>query len=1391
MLGGDEMQAKTLFSRHYLQTRLPDHPEWAEDPQPAFEAIHTRWQRALQFGDSWNEAQTEDDFVKPVLRILGWSYIVQTKSQKGGQITRPDYAFFADDAARDAAYAYQEDDDAFYSRALAIAEAKYWGRPLSQKDNSGRNTWKAESNPSHQMVSYLAGARVPWGILTNGRTWRLYSREVSSTASEFYEVDLVDIFTSPLPPGPLPLSAAERGRGSGGWGEVEAFKRFWLFFRRDAFLPDAGGRVFVQRVHEGSATYARQISDKLKELVFEEIMPEIAGGFVAYRHAQLGIQQETEESLRQIYQASLSLLYKLLFLLYAEARGLLPIANPGYREQSLTAPARWAAERLDKSLPLSEAPHATPRYDALLALFHRIDQGDPSLGIPRYNGGLFNPANPDNQFLEKHKLSDRAVARAVDILVRDAGQPVDYAYISVRNLGAIYEGLLENKLRVTGPHPSPPPLAGEPAPASRPAGASQDGPPRGPGGAGGGVELVNDKGERKASGSYYTPDYVVEYIVQHTLDPILAERDALFQAAMDRCADLRRRLQRTSDTTTVGLLRGQLDEAERDAREAFLGIKVLDPAMGSGHFLVNAVDHLTDGIIQHMQTYHDRHPDVLWAWNPIQVLIEKVRHEILAEMERQGIPLDPARLDDTALLTRLVMKRCIYGVDLNPMAVELAKLSLWLHSFTVGAPLSFLDHHLRWGNSLIGTDVRSVEQGIRMTGSGQLGLFAGPFAGLLDLTSLMTEVAEQADATLADVRHSAEVFDHFRQDLTPYKQVLDLWVSQYFGNPAAREFLTLYGADVLPTLKGQKQVSENYQAAIQQARTLWQEKRFFHWDLEFPEVFVDLRRRDWAENPGFDAVIGNPPYVFITSIAQDDRDFYFSEYDTCDYRFDLYGLFVDLGIDACSTSGLMGYIVPHSLLNNNSFEKLRLKIIREARSVEVLDFTDRVFADAANEPMILIVAKKHHVDEGTHLEGTLIPTADLANAQRHLKTFSASVVQNLPGSPFLVRGGTWLQSLLQNRNCRSMGDYVSATQGLRTGDNARFLTTAKGSAHLKVLAGADIHRYGYDWPGTYVLYDRKQLDAPRDEIFWIARERIIAQEIRNVHLERRIVACFDDEGYIGLNTTNVIISKPDSSVSLKYIMAIFSSSLINEYFRACFVDNHIATQYILSVPIYAISFTTPAEERARLAAEASRLAEVFVAGGQPLSRAAYAAGQLAPFVAARLSASQSDVVHDLLAALAEQMIAMHQEKQTHLRAFRLDLAGYLDEKQLSKLNRLYTPKRRRGAVTASVAGGETPPQHAAYQQATDLARSQLGDLADETLNLDDFWRLNRAQWMWLLRQNLGQVANMSGLVAVYEQYNARLAPLMRRIQRTDWLIDQVVYRLYGLTEEEIRVVEGP
>jgi hypothetical protein len=1103
--------AKSLFSLHYLQTRLPEHVEWTADPLPAFEAVRRLWERARALGNNWNEAQTEQEFVKPVLDALGWSYIVQVKAQRrGGSLTRPDYALFADATVQAQAYPDQGNDDAFYGRAAAIAEAKYWGRPLSQQDSSGRNTWKAESNPSHQMVSYLVGTRCPWGLLTNGRTWRLYSREVSSTASEFYEVDLGLVFDFLDPDGgPTPEQLAD-------------FKRWWLFFRRDAFLPDARGRSFVQQVREGSATYAKRVSDKLKELVFDEVMPEIANGFVTYRREQMGICQENEESLREIYAAGLSLLYKLLFVLYAEARDLLPMRNPAYREQSLTSLAEWAAERADRRLPPSDATFAVPRYEALLALFRRIDRGDPSLGIPRYDGGLFSAATPENRFLERHKLSDRAVARAVDIMVRDAGEPVDYAYISVRNLGTIYEGLLENR------------LGGEAV-----------------------VYLVNDKGDRKLSGSYYTPDFIVEYNVSQTLDPILDERTARFTTAMDRIANLHKKLRNALDTTTNQRLQAGLAEAEQDALEAFLGIKVCDSAMGSGHFLVNTVDHLTDGIIRRMQVYHDTHPEVPWDWNPVQRLIERMRREILAEMARQGIAIDPARLDDTALLTRLVMKRCIYGVDLNPLAVELAKLSLWLHSFTIGAPLSFLDHHLRWGNSVIGTDVRTVEAAMRGEGKEskataesrrlaeargealaapavitQFGLFQGPFAGLLDLTAMMVEVAERADTTLADVQGSAEAYAAFQRELLPYKQALDLWVSQWFDEERpdrfrkpvrsgdAVEFMTMCSADVLPALRGEIVVDERYQQALARARGLWEQQRFFHWDLEFPEVFIDLAGRDWAEDGGFDAMVGNPPYVRQEQVRAAKQYLAAAHAPVYDAAADLYVYFYHRGCEMLRRGGRLAYIVSNKWLRAGYGEPLRRYLTEQVVVESIVDFGHApIFPDADTFPCIAVLRKPDTEPAApAETEVCAFPREELGRSDltdfvvRHSHRVPAARFSAAPWSLEPMEVDALMAKI--RRAGVPLVEYVGTRPivGIKTGLNEAFLIdtitrdrlVAQDSHCAEIikpyLRGQDVKRWVPEWAGMWMILLKSSENHawPWSEAGDSA-ERIFAQAYPSLH----------------------------------------------------------------------------------------------------------------------------------------------------------------------------------------------------------------------------------------------------------------------------------------------------
>lgn len=261
-----------------------------------------------------------------------------------------------------------------------------------------------------------------------------------------------------------------------------------------------------------------------------------------------------------------------------------------------------------------------------------------------------------------------------------------------------------------------------------------------------------------------------------------------------------------------------------------------------------------------------------------------------------------------------------------------------------------------------------------------------------------------------------------------------------------------------------------------------------------------------------------------------------------------------------------------------------------------------------------------------------------------------------------------------------------------------------------------------------------------------------------------------------------IVLRPAIDYSDLYVLALINSSALFYYLKSIsnvFRGGWITCtkQYFEQLPIHRIGFTTSTADRQRYAEAGRQLYEQFWAKNDyPGVRG---------FVAQHLAVGRSDVVHDLLARLAERMIAMHKEKQEYQRLFRLDLAGYLDERQMGKLHRLYTPKK-----PPQEGGKDYASRLASHEQAVQLAQAQLGPLAGETLDLEGFWRLNQAQWMWLLRQNLGQVDDMSKLVGIYQHYHERVAPLMACIQRTDWLIDQVVYQLYSLTEEEIAVVEG-
>ena len=545
--------------------------------------------------------------------------------------------------------------------------------------------------------------------------------------------------------------------------------------------------------------------------------------------------------------------------------------------------------------------------------------------------------------------------------------------------------------------------------------------------------------------------------------------------------------------------------------DRFFDIKVLDPAMGSGHFLVEAVDYITDKALDFLNAF---------PWNPIIAHLADVRESIVHEMDEQGITIDIRRLTDVNLLKRHVLKRCIYGVDLNPMAVELAKVSLWLDCFTLGAPLSFLDHHLRCGNSLIGVSVAEVQDELR-----QGTLFGSAFAGLMLATDLMRHVGELSDVTSAQVHESRAEYRKASAALAPFKRILDVYASQWFGNDEPKNsrgkkvveapvvaFLKSRAADAF--LKAQTpQAMEKALAATtpaergiaEAALAAATERRFFHWELEFPEVFYGPRPGtertiERLEGAGFDAIVGNPPYVRQEALKQ-DKDWYQQAFaNTYNAANDLYVFFIEREIKHTRPNGLVGLIVADKWLRADYGRKLRKYLTEAAQPVSLVDFGHSpIFPDADTFPCVPIFRRKAR-GETESKDRVLVcrfPREEY-DSYEPIGPYIAAKADRIPLNGLNENGWSLenpaVQQLLEKlRNC---GDELrkiagSPMYGVKTGLNeafhideatrSRLIGEDSRSAEIikPLLRGRDIFRWRPVSSGMFVILSRRGIDIDR------------------------------------------------------------------------------------------------------------------------------------------------------------------------------------------------------------------------------------------------------------------------------------------------------------------------
>ena len=1146
-----------FLSNHWLEHRLPLEPEWhehADAAQLVLQRILSLWKkekdRVEQYGD---EAGLEEKFIQPVFKAIGW----HLKYQPHLNNREPDYALFLCDDDLAAAISAGRTNPSFWEHAAAVADSKAWHINLDRPTRVG----SAREYPPEQIEWYLNHSLRNFGILTNGRIWRLIPRvlgPINPRFQTFLEVDFPALMENMTPPeGQLELVPSGP--------EFDDFLRFYLLFGPAGHESINERKPLLQRAVEGSSEYSIGVSEELRDRVFEAQRLCIEG-FLGLRENVLDPQNE----LRSCQENSLIFLYRLLFIMYAEDRSLLPYRrNQTYtNNRSLARHRDEVASRLDQVTrgldAMDYSRKDTNLWDDLQDLFDLIDRGHKRYGVHAYNGGLFD--FEADSFLSGKKLSDWYLSRILDQLGRapqknkvDLGLfRVDYRDLAIQQLGSVYEGLLElkpcfascdmrvlrsrkagSKYEFIQPESTPIPKEYERTTIRYKAGT---------------IYLATDRGERRRTGSYYTPDHIVDQIVQKTLG---AKCKSIFNNLQDEINLLEGRLvtaspeERPSLELETSKLRGAFDDR-------VLTLKILDPAMGSGHFLIRACQYLAEEI----------------ATNPYT-----------SDPQSEDIEGDESTM---TFWKRRIAENCLYGVDVNPMAVELAKLALWLETVAADSPLTFLDHHLQCGNSLVGATIDSLNNL-----PGDEGLLKEQFTREVE-TSLpvllepLNVIGTISSDTVKNVKEKEGIYRRrFLPARERFSAVANLWTAEAMCGGLINPDQYKDVLEALGTKHRFAQVLESKWA--RDALALLNEKAMvpFNWELAFPQVF--LADGKCSQTVGFDVILGNPPYD-VLSEKESNRNIdhlkRFIEFDSCLApaqvgKSNLYKLFVARSVSLLAEGGYFSFIVPMTLLGDAQTSGIRRLLFSNGYFSEIHAFpqkdnvTHRVFPDAKLSTALFVYRK-------TELEKPVdYRFASYVHSGRYIEQDSSALwiddnsIKVYDPENITIVSCTqedWdLMASLSDKKMTRLSEYVTFFQGEvnQTVATSKGFLTEPNVGHL-VTRGANISLYklreasqGKD----IFLNIKAYLEGRKEEskAFHHRYERVGLQESSAQNNFRRIIACRIPKDLFCNHKINYTTEK-HTRVQLELILFVLNSSFADWYFRLGSTNAAVSHYQLRNIP---------------------------------------------------------------------------------------------------------------------------------------------------------------------------------------------------------------------------------
>lgn len=1011
--------------------------------------------------------------------------------------------------------------------------------------------------PSVQAVSALA--KYQWAILTNGRLWRLYSSKVSSASTNYFEVDIDGITDE----------------------KDQRLKYFVSLFSASALVPKQDV-TDLDHILEGGVQYAAELEEDLRTKVFDkQLFLDLVRGVL--RHSKK--KKYSEEQLSDAKKKALKLLYRLLFILYAESRSLLPVKDKRYSQISL-------GQIKERLAGMEKDPESTSAWDALSRIFRAISEGDPTVNLPQYDGALFE----FDETIDSLSVMNKHLVPALRALMERDGKGIDYQNLSVRQLGSLYEALLEYSVRQADTDLAI--VKGEILDMKFAKEMK--------------YERIIDEGElylsagglaRKGTGSYFTPEKIVKFLVKKGLDPIFADREKRF-------AEQYQKWRKSGDK-----------EAGEKSTQALLDIQVVDPAMGSGHFLVSVVDEITKWIIGIL----DRYPDA-----PLEREIEEDRKRIIDEQKSKGIELDVDLLTFNVILKRMVMKRCVFGVDINPLAVELAKVSLWLDSFTIGTPLTFLDHHIRVGDSLIGLWMDNLKS--RKPDNTTLDGWMGSVETISDI---IQEISYPADLNINEIKKSRDNYEQFRKTSEPLRVLLDMQSAGVIDEELKKRLppnLPL----VEQTIRNGRLDKVVWSEPVYKSLEYAKKYHFFHWELEFPDAFTD-------ERAGFDLIVTNPPWDAVR--PYDDE--FFSEYSprfrrvttkpekekiknkllndpiikkryteymksfqdritffqrsgeygkrsTKGIAFDSWSLFLDRLMHLVTRDGMISVILPSGLVNNEGATHLRQKILaKEINHFYEFENKNAIFSAVhrSYKFVLLVFNNKesdsdfpaafylHNLDalEGKSEQAKFVKLS--RNLIRLVSPASLSIPEVRNYKEIEICNKLYQNHPLLKKGINNSISFTVMRELNRTEAAKIFRTDGKG---WKVFEGKNFHQFIPDYEKSLFTINReeglewtstiKEFGKSNKEIHEV--NRIAFRDIGGATYARGMIACIIPKHTFLTNTAPMVLPRINGEIVLDnryseiiaYLAGIFNSTVFDFLIRLR-ISIHISFFYLEQTPI--------------------------------------------------------------------------------------------------------------------------------------------------------------------------------------------------------------------------------